>query len=209
MKTRSPLTKDRILETGLALADNEGVEAVTMRRVGEELGFEAMSLYRHVANKDDLLDGMLDLVLSECEFPDGDGPWFERIRRSALSVHATLRRHSWAAALLIGPRVRPVRLRYIEAFLACLRGGGFDPDRTYHAYHVLDGHIFGFTMWVIGHAAIPLHVEQAGLLDAIPWEDYPYLAEHRDQHTTDGPHQEIGSFEIGLDLLLRGLGAEC
>lgn len=207
MKARPPLTKDRILETALTLADNQGIDAVTMRRVAEELGFEAMSLYRHVANKDDLIDGMLDLVLSECELPEGGGPWFERIRRSALSVHAALCRHPWAPALLIAPRVRPARIRYIEAILACLRGGGFDADRAYHAYHVLDGHILGFTLWVIGHSAIPLR-EQTSLLDAINWEDYPYLAEHRDQHLSDGPHQEIGSFEIGLDLILHGLGAE-
>ena len=208
MATRTRLTRERILATGLALADGSGVEALTMRRLGEELGFEAMSLYRHVANKDDLLDGMLDLVLAEWELPDGDGAWVERLRRSALSVHAALRRHPWAAQLLIaGARVRPARLRYMEALLACLRQAGFDADRTYHLYHLIDGHIFGFTMWEIAHTGIPLDDEQVvKLFQSIPWQEYPNLTEHRDQHMTDGPHREVSAFEVGLDLILRGLG---
>jgi AcrR family transcriptional regulator len=207
MATRTRLTRERILAAGLALADGSGVEALTMRRLGEELGFEAMSLYRHVANKDDLLDGMLDLVLAEWELPDGDGEWIERLRRSALSVHDALRRHPWAAQLLIaGARVRPARLRYMESLLACLRQAGFDADRTYHLYHLIDGHIFGFTMWEIAHTAIPLDHEQVvKLLESIPWHEYPNLAEHRDQHGTEGPHREVSAFEVGLDLILRGL----
>jgi len=207
MATRTRLTRERILATGLALADSSGVEALTMRRLGEELGFEAMSLYRHVANKDDLLDGMLDLVLAEWELPEGDGEWVERLRRSALSVHDALRRHPWAAQLLIaGVRVRPARLRYMEALLACLRQAGFDAGRTYHLYHLIDGHIFGFTMWEIAHTRIPLDEDQVvKLLESIPWHEYPNLTEHRDQHGTDGPHRDVSAFAVGLDLILRGL----
>jgi AcrR family transcriptional regulator len=207
MATRTRLTRERILATGLALADGSGVESVTMRRLGEELGFEAMSLYRHVANKDDLLDGMLDLVLAEWELPAGEGAWVECLRRSAVSVHEALRRHPWAAQLLIaGARVRPARLRYMEALLTCLRGAGFDADRTYHLYHLIDGHIFGFTMWEIAHTAIPLDDEQVvRLFESIPWHEYPNLTEHRDQHMTDGPHRDVSAFEVGLDLILHGL----
>jgi AcrR family transcriptional regulator len=207
MATRTRLTRDRILEAGLALADSEGVEAVTMRRLGEVLGFEAMSLYRHVANKDDLLDGMLDLVLTEWQLPEGEGDWVPRARSSALSVHAALRRHPWAAHLLIsGARVRPVRLDYMEGLLSCLRQAGFDAERTYHLYHLLDGHIFGFTLWEIAHTSTPLDDEQvAQLLDTIPWDAYPHLAEHRDQHMSAGPHRDVSAFEVGLDLILGGL----
>ena len=98
-----------------------------MRRLGEELGFEAMSLYRYVANKKDLLDGMLDLVLAEWEQPDTEGDWAEAIRTSAQSVHDALRRHPWSARLLMtGAHIRPARLRYMDRLLATLRGGGFD-----------------------------------------------------------------------------------
>ena len=100
-----------------------------MRRLGEELGFEAMSLYRHVANKQDLLDGMLDLVLAEWQLPDGDGDWQEAIRTSASSVHDALRRHPWAARLLMtGSHLRPARLRYMDGLLSRLHDAGFDAD---------------------------------------------------------------------------------
>src|SRR5256885_16199821 len=107
---RLPLSRKRILRAGLVLADDAGAEALTMRRLGDELGFEAMSLYRHVANKDDLLDGMLDLVLAEWQLPDDDGSWVEAVKTSARSVHDALRRHPWAARLLTtGARFRPAR----------------------------------------------------------------------------------------------------
>ena len=108
---RTPLNRDRILASALALADEHGVDAVTMRRLGDELGYEAMSLYRHVANKDDLLDGMLDVVLAETELPSSVGPWDEAVRRSAISVHQALGRHPWAIRLLMTPQhIRPARI---------------------------------------------------------------------------------------------------
>src|SRR6185436_4284211 len=120
---RIPLSRDRILRAGLELADGSGVEALTMRRLGDELGFEAMSLYRHVANKDDLLDGMLDLVLEEWQLPGGEGEWIETIRTTARSVHDALRRHRWAAGLLMtGSHIRPTRLRYMDSLLGTLAG---------------------------------------------------------------------------------------
>src|SRR5919108_4959793 len=100
-QTRTPLSRDRILQAALELADEQGLEALSMRKLGQHLGFEAMSLYNHVQNKDDLLSGMLELVLAETEPPSADGPWDKVIKRSALSVHAALRRHPWAAARLM------------------------------------------------------------------------------------------------------------
>jgi hypothetical protein len=94
----------------------------------------------------------------------------------------------------------------MESLLSCLREAGFDADRTYHLYHLLDGHIFGFTMWEIAHTQVPLDDEQVvKLFESIPWDEYPNIAEHRDQHMSDGPHREVSAFEVGLDLLLRGL----
>ena len=178
-----------------------------MRRLGDELGFEAMSLYRHVANKNDLLDGMLDLVLSEWQLPNGQGHWREAVRTSALSVHDALRRHRWAAQLLMsGSHIRPARLQYMDSLLASLREAGFDADTTYHVYHLLDGYIFGFTLWEIAYTTIPLDDEAVTrLLQSILWDRYPDLSGHKDQHMVEGPHREANAFEVGLDLILEGL----
>jgi AcrR family transcriptional regulator len=205
-EARIPLSRERILRTALELADSSGVEALTMRRLGDELGFEAMSLYRHVASKNDLLDGMLELVLAEWQ-PPGDGEWRAAIRTSARSVHDALRRHPWAAQLLItGSHVPPARLEYMDRLLGVLRGNGFDADAAYSVYHLLDGYIYGFTLWEIAYTSGTLDAEEVTrLMQAIPWERYPHLAEHRDQHMTDGPHREVSAFEVGLDLILGGL----
>src|SRR4051812_21298480 len=178
-EARASLSRDRILATALELADTAGVDALTMRRLGDDLGFEAMSLYRHVANKNDLLDGMLDLVLGEWDLPDGE--WEESLRTSAHSVHDALRRHRWAAQLLMtGAHVRPARLRYMEFLLARLRVAGFDVDTTFHVYHLLDGYIFGMSLWEIAYTAVPIDADAVQrLMSSIPWENYPNLAEHR------------------------------
>jgi AcrR family transcriptional regulator len=205
-EARIPLSRDRILRKGLELADDAGVEALTMRRLGDELGFEAMSLYRHVANKSDLLDGMLDLVLAEWQPPAG-GEWRAAIRASASSVHDALRRHTWAAQLLMtGSHVRPARLEYMDRLLGTLRENGFDADVAYSVYHLLDGYIFGFTLWEIAYTTAPLDAEAVTrVMEAIPWERYPHLAEHADLHVAEGPHREVSAFETGLDLILAGL----
>src|SRR5262245_47033371 len=142
---RLGLTRDRILHAALELADTEGVEALTMRRLGESLGFEAMSPYHHVNNKDDVLDGILDLVLDETHPPSDDRDWTASIRDSAISVHRALQTHRWAGAILDTARLRPARLRYMDAVLGRLRAAGFSPEPAYHAYHVLDGVIFCFS----------------------------------------------------------------
>jgi AcrR family transcriptional regulator len=206
-KPRAPLTRERVLRSGLELADASGVEALTMRRLGDELGFEAMSLYRHVANKGDLLDGMLDLVLEEWQTPAGGGGWADAVRTSARSVHDALRRHPWAARLLMtGAHIRPRRLAYMEWLLGTLRDAGFGPDTTYHVYHLLDGYIFGFSLWEIAYAATGERpADRAAFVQRVPWDELPHLSEHRDQHMTDGPHREVDAFEVGLDLMLDGL----
>jgi AcrR family transcriptional regulator len=205
---RLPLSRDRILRTALALADEQGIESLTMRKLGGALGFEAMSLYNHVANKDDLLDGLLDLVLAETEAPAAGAPWDAAIRASAVSVHDVLRRHPWAAALLLdATRVRPARLAYMDALLGRLRESGFSPETTYHAYHVLDGHIFGFSLWERSHTYTPVDADaMRKLFDrVITHEAYPHLREHGEQHFAEGPHRHVSAFEFGLDLIIEGL----
>src|SRR6266511_3967358 len=205
---RLPLSRDRILQAALELTDEGGIESLTMRKLGQALGFEAMSLYNHVANKDDVLDGILDLVLDESEPPSPAGDWDAAIRTSAISVHEALRRHPWSCTLLMAPgRIRPARLRYMDLLLGRLREAGFSAETTYHAYHVLDGHIFGFSLWETSHSYT---AEEASNLAAkfaqtITADTYPYLHEHAQQHFGEGPHREVSAFELGLDLILDGL----
>ncbi|MGN6799918.1 MAG: TetR/AcrR family transcriptional regulator, partial [Gaiellaceae bacterium] len=203
--TRLPLSRDRILERAVQIADAEGVDALTMRRLADDLGFEAMSLYRHVKNKEDVLGGILDVVLAEIESPAAPGEWDAAIRRSAISVSDVLQRHAWATDVLMSPAgIRPARLAYMNDLLGRLREAGFSADMTYTAYHALDAHIFGFALWLASHSAVPPEVVERFARD-FPLDGYPHLAEHRDQHLAEGPHQEVSAFELGLDLILDGL----
>jgi len=203
--TRLPLSRARILERAVQIADADGVDALTMRRLADELGFEAMSLYRHVENKDDVLEGILDAVLAEIESPAAAGAWDEAIRRSAVSVNDLLARHPWATDVLMSPRgIRPARLAYMNDLLGRLREAGFSAETTYTAYHALDAHIFGFALWLASHTAVPPDVVER-IAREFPLDDYPHLAEHRDQHLAEGPHHDASAFEFGLDLILDGL----
>jgi AcrR family transcriptional regulator len=203
-KRREPLSRERILEAAVRLADEGGIEAVSMRKLGRELGVEAMSLYNHVANKDDLLDGIVDRVLSEFELPS-ESDWSEALRRTAISAHEALLRHPWACTLIMS-RFRPGRIRYIEWILGRLREAGFSAEITYHAYHTLDSHILGFTLWELGHSVDSGELEEAVttfLRESI--HEYPHLAEHMQQHLSDSRRDEEGEFEFGLRLILEGL----
>jgi AcrR family transcriptional regulator len=207
-EARLPLSRDRILETALGLVDEGGLDALSMRKLGQALGFEAMSLYNHVANKDEVIDGILDLVLAEGEPPRSSGEWDAAVCESAISVHAALRRHPWAPPVVMAPgRIRPARLRYMDALLRRLREAGFSAETTYHAYHVLDGHIFGFSLWEASHSFS--EEDAAEIAEAfdrlITREEYPYLREHGEQHFAEGPHHDVSAFELGLDLILDGL----
>ena len=205
---RLPLSRDRILHAALELTDESGIDSLTMRKLGQALGFEAMSLYNHVANKDDVLDGILDLVLAESEPPSPAGDWDAAIRTSAISVHDALRRHPWSCTLLMAPgRIRPARLRYMDLLLGRLREAGFSAETTYHAYHVLDGHILGFSLWETSHTYTAEEVSnfEAKVAQTITADAYPYLREHVEQHSDEGPHHEVSAFEFGLDLIVDGL----
>lgn len=209
---RKPLNRERILEAALALVDEDGIEALSMRKLGQSLGYEAMSLYNHVANKDDLLNGMLDLVLAEMELPRAE-EGLAGIRKAAISAHGSLRRHPWAAGLLMAPaRVRPARLAFMNALLGALRGAGFSEETTYHAYHVIDAHIIGFSLWQATHDfSLPQEMtdDLRGVLDRmLPQEKYPDLHAHGMQHLEGGPHEDVSAFEYGLDLLLGSLERE-
>jgi AcrR family transcriptional regulator len=205
-KNRKPLNRDAILETALAVADEQGIEALSMRKLGQQLGYEAMSLYNHVANKDDLVNGLLDLVLAEMDPPAADGG-LPAIRASAITAREALKRHPWAAHLLM-TTVRPGRIAYMEGLLACLRGAGLSAETTFHAYHMVDAHIFGFSLWEAGHSGSRPNGDgdvRAWFEEMIPVDRFPYLHEHGLQHLNDGPYLPVSAYEFALDLLLAGL----
>jgi AcrR family transcriptional regulator len=218
-RARKPLNRERVLHTALRMADKNGIESLTMRKLAGELGVEAMSLYNHVASKGDLVDAIVDLVVEEIELPAAGGDWRAEIRTCALAAHDAYVRHPWACSLAIGPTatrgLRETRLRYMEWLLGRLRDSGFSADLTYHAYHVLDGYILGFTMWQLGHGAAADAVAEgdedfdfqsfvAKLIPELRERGYPYIAEHAEQHF-DPPTAVIANgFEFGLDMLLAG-----
>ncbi|HYI24894.1 MAG TPA: TetR/AcrR family transcriptional regulator C-terminal domain-containing protein [Thermomicrobiales bacterium] len=207
---RETLNRDRILQAAMAIADDEGLPALTMRLLGQRLGVEAMSLYNHVANKDDILTGILDLAMREIALPPADAPWNDAIRASALSAHRTLLRHPWACRLMMErDRGCTARLHWMEEILGTLRRNGFSPEMTHHAYHALDSHITGFTLWLVN---LPARGDEllemaASARQRIPIEVFPWTIEHIDYHISPPPAAEYtgSEFEFGLDLLLEGL----
>ncbi|HLE98681.1 MAG TPA: TetR/AcrR family transcriptional regulator C-terminal domain-containing protein [Gaiellaceae bacterium] len=197
-----------MLRAAVGLADDGGIESLSMRKLGQALGVEAMSLYNHVANKDDLLDGMVDLVWSEIELPSSGGDWRTAMRASAISAYDVLRRHPWACGLAMSrPSILPARLRYMEAILGGLRQAGFTPGLAFHAYHALDSHVIGFTLWAIGHS-IPAGDDLADLAESFLREiaaEHPFIAEHVEQHLAGFGREGEGEFAFVLDLILDGL----
>jgi AcrR family transcriptional regulator len=209
---RRPLSRDRVLEAAISLADEQGLDAVSMRRVAQTLGVEAMSLYNHVASKADLVAAMVDDVVGEIELPTDTSDWEAAVRTCAVSAHEAFLRHPWACGPAMGPGSMPegetARLRYMEWLLGTLRRAGFSADLTYHAYHALDSHILGFTMWQLGHA-LPgdrdLQSLAEELFQLLPPDRFPYLAEHARQHMDAPAGEGEREFDFGLDLILDGL----
>jgi AcrR family transcriptional regulator len=208
-KTRVRLNTDRVLRAAIEIADKRGIESLTMRKLAQELGVEAMTVYYYFAKKDDIVDGILDLVVSEIELAAKGGDWRAAVRESAISAHKVLLRHPWACSLMMSPaRVRTARLQYMESLLGRLREAGFSAEMTHHAYHALDSHIIGFTMWIVGYStgirALP--DSGASLRREITLAEYPYLVEHMGEHTRKSGRKSAESeFEFGLGLILDGL----
>jgi AcrR family transcriptional regulator len=199
-----------VLRTAIGLADKEGIGALTMRRLAGELGVEAMTLYHYVANKDEMLEGMIDLVAQEVPFEDGgtDGgaDWKSATRARAIATRETLLRHPWAGSLWIHSGLGPGRTRYMDSALRTFREGGLSPDITERVYHAVENHIFGYTLQA---QAFPLAEEDldavgTAVLQALPVDEFPFLAEHIGQHLEKGTLDE-GDFEFGLDLILDGV----
>ena len=197
------------MSAALDLADREGIEQLSMRRLGQALGVEAMSLYRHVRNKDEILDGLIDLVFSEIELPTSRQPWPAAMRRRAISARQALLRHPWAIGLMES-RARPghATLRHHDAVLGNLRGAGFSVEQAAHAYSLLDSYTYGFTM---NELSLPFgSPEQASevvgdIFRRMPVEEFPHLAEMATERAMKPGYDYGDEFEYGLELILDGL----
>jgi AcrR family transcriptional regulator len=210
-RRRAPLTRERVLRAAVALADQGGFELLTMRKLAKGLGVEAMSLYNHVANKDDLLDGMVDLVFAEIELPSSDGDWKAAMRARAVSTRDALNRHRWAIGLMEGRTTHgPANLSLHDAVLGCLRAAGFSLAMTVHAYSVQDSYIYGFALQerdmssesaddFATEAQRQMHAYQAVLAD------YPHLVEVVGGYVAKAGYDYATEFLFGLDLILDGL----
>ena len=218
MRSRSPkrkavprpgLSRARALEAAVGLADRDGLGALTMRGLAEALGVEAMSLYHHVANKDDILNGMVDRVFAEVALPPADGAWKEAMRARAHALRAALARHRWAVGLLESRRAPgPATLAHHDAVLGCLSAGGFSLALAGHAYALLDSYIYGFAQQ---EASLPMQTGEetqalAGeLMQAFPEGAYPHLAAFTVGHVLKPGYAFANEFGFGLELILEGL----
>ena len=204
---RARLSRERVLRAAITLADEGGIEALSMRKLAQALGVEAMSLYNHVANKDDLLDGIVELVASEIDLALEEADWRVGTHRRATSAHEVLLDHPWACNLWMSSRTfGAARMGWADSVLRGLREGGFRGDLTYHGFHVLQSHVMGFTMYVASFQFDMAELKElaASFLQEFPADEYPDLAEHIRQHMEPEEGHE-GAFAFGLDLILDSL----
>jgi AcrR family transcriptional regulator len=219
-KPRARLSKDRVLHAAIALAARDGIESLTMRKLADELGVGAMTLYYYVPNKDELLDGMVDIVFGEIELPTTDVDWRTAMRRRAISTREVLNRHRWAVGLMESRTTPgPATLRLHDAVLGCLREAGFSIETTIHAYSVQDAYIYGFALQ---EKSLPFEsVEESAAVAeeqvrefaelaeerqfAALAEEFPHLAEVVAGHVAKVGYDFASEFEYGLDLILDAL----
>ena len=206
---RMPLNRERVLRAAVALADDSGTGSLSMRKLGDALGVEAMSLYNHVANKGDLLDGMVDFVFSEIDLPAGGADWKTSMRHRGVSARQALARHPWAIGLMESrTSPGPATLRHHDAVIGSLRRGGFSIEMAAHAFSVLDSYIYGFALQ---EASLPFDTaeETAELAQTIMArftpDEYPHLTELTVEHVLRPGYDYGTEYQFGLDLILDGL----
>jgi AcrR family transcriptional regulator len=209
-QAREPLSRERVLRAAVALADQGGVESLSMRRLARELGVVPMALYKHVASKDEMLDGMVDVVVGEIDPPAGGTDWKPAVRQRVLSARRALLRHPWASRVLesrTGPT--PMVLAYMDSMLGLFRAGGFSVDLTHHAIHAMGSRLFGFTQELFDDSGDGSAPPDADALRALA--TFPHIMElvgaiTHDQGSVVGPGcDDQFEFEFALDLLLDGL----
>ena len=208
-KPRGSLSRQRVLHAAVELADENGIASLTMRKLGESLGIEAMSLYNHVANKEDLLDGMIDVVFGEIDLPSTQIDWKTAMRRRAISIRAVLSAHRWAIGLMESRSTPgPATLKHHDAVIGTLRHAGFSVELTAHAYSLLDSYIYGFAMQEpnlpFDTAPQTAELAQAIMARFSPGE-YPHLTELTIEHILQPGYSYANEFQYGLELILGSL----
>jgi len=214
--TRKPgkprtLTRERVLRTAVAIADERGLKELTMRSLARELGVEAMSLYNHVAGKADLLDGMIELVFSEIDPPAAGGDWKAELRKRAASTRAALLRHRWAVGQMEGRTNHgPSNMKVHDAVLGCLRAAGFSIEMTVHAMSVQDAYIYGFALQQTDMPSqtaddFASEAQRQMVVYADALADYPNLVEVVGGYVAKAGYDYEAEFEFGLDVILDGL----
>ncbi len=214
VERRKPLSKEMVLRAAVALADEGGIESLSMRKLARAVGVEAMSLYNHVANKDEILDGIVDLIVGEIDMPTDGVDWKTAMRQRAISAHEVLLRHPWASVLIESRTTpSPVRLRYCDTAIGTLREGGFPTALAFHAFLTMDSYIYGFILqelsWPFDMEEMPAVV--ATLSPQIPADEFPHIAEmmgfimESGAASAGGDSVSASEFEFGLDLILDGL----
>ncbi|MGW7448823.1 TetR/AcrR family transcriptional regulator C-terminal domain-containing protein [Kitasatospora sp. NPDC054795] len=206
---RAPLSRERVIRAAVEVADEKGSAALTMRAVAGPLGVEAMSLYHHVAGREDILDGMVDAVFGEIELPPHDTDWKSAMRRRAVSARAALLRHPWAIGLMDSrTRPGPATLRHHDAVIGALRNGGFSVPMTAHAVSLIDSYLYGFVLQEVGlpfkGGAESAEVTGA-ILSGMPAGAYPHLAELATEHVLKPGYDYADEFAFGLALVLDAL----
>ena len=208
-RCRQPLTRERVLDTALRLADQGGLEALSMRKLGQALGVEAMALYYHFANKERVLDGIVDLVFGEIDVPAIGADWKAAMRERAISVRDALARHRWAIGLMESrTNPGPANLRHHDAVIGCLRAAGFDMAMAAHAYSALDAYIYGFALTKMNlpfESTTDIAEMAETMLEPFPLGEYPNLADFISEHAMKPGYDFGDEFEYGLDVILDGL----
>ena len=206
-----PLSKERVLDAAVALADAQGVEALSMRKIAQELGVVPMALYKHVANKDELLDGMVDVVVGEIDPPAGGTDWKTAMRRRVLSARGALLRHPWASRVMESrTSPTPAVLAYMDSMIGMFRAGGFTIDLTHHAMHVMGSRLLGFSQELFDETADVGPGMDAETLRELAGT-FPHITElvvaiTHDQASVVGQGcDDQFEFEFALDLILDGL----
>jgi AcrR family transcriptional regulator len=207
--SRVPLSKERILRTAVRMADQQGVAALTMRKLAETLGVEAMSLYYYVADKDEILDGMVDLVFGEIDLPSREADWKAAMRQRAISARDALTRHPWAIGVMESrANPGPATLRHHDAVIGNLRQAGFTIAQAAHAFSVIDSYVYGFALQTLN---LPFDTSEEledlaeAMLRQMPADQYPHLTEMIVDHALQPGYSYANEFEYGLDLILDGL----
>jgi AcrR family transcriptional regulator len=210
--SRQPLTPERVIEAAVGLADEIGVEALTIRKLADRLGVGPMTIYHHVPGKEQIIDGMVDTVFSEIDLPPTDSDWKSAIRERYVSARQVLNRHWWAAPLMESrTSPGPASLEHHDAVLGCFRRGGLSLELTAHSYAILDSFLYGFAMQ---EAALPFHGDEpavpldqlaAGMMEAFPADSYPHFVEFTVDYVLQPGYDFGNSFEFGLDLILEAL----